>query len=194
VKVPAPWRLGTPPVLEDALLRFKLSWVRDGDPRVVGVIMYNPAREGEQLGDGIRDGATHRRVRHLLRDFTEIRVANLSPHRSTKPRETSSWESVIDKVPSLLSQGLLARDLDGEDLEQQRLSAIRWACEAPVVVVAWGAGYLWKTMKAARAEAIRAGYGRLFCWGATMAGEPWHPSPLNLRLTRDATLETWRPR
>lgn len=195
--VPSPWRMGTPAFPSDALLRFKLSWVRDvkaGEaPSTIGVIMYNPANEGELLDDVIRDGATHRRVRGLLSGYTEIRVANLSPFRGAKPGAAYTWERVIEETPGLLSQGLLARDLDGRSLEEARLEALAWACAAPEVVVAWGAGRLSTAMEQARQHVLALAKGRMFCWGQTPSSAPYHPSPLNRIITPNTPLRPWRP-
>lgn len=197
--VPSPWRMGTPAFPSDALLRFKLSWMRDVEadeaPRTVGVIMYNPANEGELLDGVIRDGATHRRVRGLLSNYTEIRVANLSPYRGTKPEQAYSWErlAVSEVGVGLLGQGLLARDLAGSALDAARLDALAWACGAPEVVVAWGAGRLSTAMEQARQHVLALAEGRMFCWGQTPAGAPYHPSPLNRIIAPNTPLRPWSP-
>lgn len=137
--------------------------------------MFNPGLEGEVQADGsVRDGATHRRVRALLAGATEILVANLSPVRSTKPVEARrACEALVDP-----------------DLDQQQADALAWACSAPVVVAAWGAGPFTARMERSRAEVLRLATGRLWCWGTTREGHPLHPSPLG-RVGAGAELVRW---
>lgn len=172
--VPPPWRLGTLPVPHGAILRHRLEWVRDPEPEeapsLVSVIMYNPAGEGEELPTwgmngrhNILDGMTHRRARGFLSYYTSIRVANLSPYRSTKPRDAQKYEDV-------------RFDCAGPDHHQ--IASIRWACRAPVVVCAWGAGRRPGWMGVSREMVYELARDRLWCWGETPAGDPLHPSPL----------------
>lgn len=185
--VPAPWTC-TADVKPGSPLRFRLAWTRppaDDPPRLIGVVMYNPAFEGEVYGYNakvqhgtvtrstpmVRDGATHRRVRSLLADATEIRVVNLSPVRTTKPVEARrACKALVDR-----------------DVELQQAHALAWACEAPTVVAAWGAGPFTARMERSRAEVLRLAQGRLWCWGTTQDGHPLHPSPLG-RVGSDAEL------
>lgn len=176
--VPAPWTC-TADVKPGSPLRFRLAWTRppaDDQPRLISVVMYNPAFEGEVYGYNVqvqhsavtrstpmvRDGATHRRVRSLLCDATEIRVVNLSPIRTTKPVEARR----------------ACKALTGAEVNREQADALVWACEAPAVVVAWGAGPFTARMERSRAEVLRLAYGRLWCWGTTQEGHPLHPSPL----------------
>ena len=211
--VPPPWRLGTPATPAEALLRFKLAWVRDvvtEAPSIIGVIMYNGSSEGVDLGPRERfglvngypvsagsrlvsDGPTHRRVRKLLSAYTEIRVANLSPFRGAKPADAVRWEGSVAEVPGYLEQGQLALDLAGRTLDDARREALAWACSAPTVVVAWGAGRLPPAMAAARQHVLDLARGRMFCWGQTPAGCPYHPSPLNPNVTPATSLRPWSP-
>ena len=194
MNVPAPWNLGTPAPKPGDPMRYRLSWVRDPQPAEApmfsGVIMYNPAFEGEVLGfrvtaeNGtiiesvplIRDGATHRRVRSLLSDFTEIRVVNLSPIRGTRPKDARRADELTCSDPLIM--------------DQQR-EAIRWACDADVVVAAWGGDPLTANMTAHRDYALHRCRDRLMCWGTTAKGAPLHPSPLG-RIPKGATLKPYR--
>lgn len=171
--VPEPWSC----VCDgDARVRHRLTWTRhpgSSGVSIVGVVMYNPGWEGQRLPDGrTLDGATHRRVRALLGDATEIRVANLSPVRETKP--------------ALARRACQARPWSG-DLEPEQASALAWVCAAPLVVVGWGAGSLTPRMEASRGRVLDLCAGRLWCWGTTPAGHPLHPSPLG-RVEADAAL------
>lgn len=163
--VPAPWTCITDVAATDPL-RFRLAWKRipapDQPEIVVGVVMYNPAMEGSTLPDGSTlDGATHRRVRALLSYATEIRVANLSPVRTTKP--------------AVARQACKA--LTGAE-DQEQADALAWACKAPVVVAAWGASARTPRMAWSLSVVRMLARDRLWCWGTTPAGEPLHPSPL----------------
>lgn len=164
--VPPPWTC-VADVQPADVLRFRLTWTRPvqagESPAVIGVVMYNPAMEGSALPDGSTlDGATHRRVRALLAAYSEIRVANLSPVRTTKP----------DRARKLCA------DLPMTEHRLDQRHAIRWACEAPVVVAAWGAGARTERM-AWSLELVREwARDRIWCWGTTPAGDPLHPSPL----------------
>lgn len=176
--VPAPWTC-TADVKPGSPLRFRLAWTRppaDDPPRLISVVMYNPAFEGEVYGYNVqvqhsavtrstpmvRDGATHRRVRSLLCDATEIRVVNLSPVRTTKPVEARrACKALVDR-----------------DVELQQADALDWACKAPVVVAAWGSGALTPRMAWSLSVVQVLAYGRLWCWGTTQEGHPLHPSPL----------------
>lgn len=178
ITVPAPWTC-TADVKPGSPLRFRLAWTRppaDDPPRLIGVVMYNPAFEGEVYGYNVqvqhgtvtrstpmvRDGATHRRVRSMLCDATEIRVVNLSPVRTTKPAEARR----------------ACKALTGAEVNREQADALAWACEAPAVVAAWGAGPFTERMDRSRAEVLRLAQGRLWCWGTTQEGHPLHPSPL----------------
>lgn len=176
--VPGPWQCHAT-VTEPDLTRFRLAWRREraaGEPdQLVSVVMYNPAREGEPVQGGVRDGATHRRVRALLNWATEIRVVNLSPVRTTKPVLARSY------------------DLTVEYADQDQDEAIRWACEAPVVVVAWGAGARTPRMERCRRLVLDLAGERLHCWGLTGGGEPMHPSPLG-RIPPGAPLVRYAPK
>lgn len=177
--VPPPWTC-TADVKPEDPVRFRLAWTRPpapGEaPSVVGVIMYNPALEGSRLPDGSTlDGATHRRVRALLSAYTEIRVANLSPVRSTKPAEARKMDRMLD---------------GGLDLALQQGAALAWACEAPVVVVAWGAGDFTPRMRGSLDIVLQLAQGKLWCWGTTPGGDPLHPSPLG-RVPDGAALDRW---
>lgn len=161
-----PWTC-TANVQPEDPLRFRLTWTRpvaEGErPAVAGVVMYNPALEGSTVADGSTlDGATHRRVRALLAAYTEIRVANLSPVRSTKPVEARR----------------ACKALVNRDVELQQADALGWVCKAPVVVAAWGSGALTPRMAWSRAVVKVLAYDRLWCWSTTPSGEPLHPSPL----------------
>lgn len=173
--VPAPWTCITDVAATDPL-RFRLAWKRtpatDQPENIVGVVMYNPAMEGSTLPDGSTlDGATHRRVRALLSHATEIRVANLSPVRTTKPDEARR----------------ACRGYPMPMLCSEQVEALKWACEASVVVAAWGTGARTARMAWSLSVALEAAAGRLWCWGTTPAGEPLHPSPLG-RVRLDAKL------
>ncbi len=176
--VPAPWTC-TADVKPGSPLRFRLAWTRppaDDPPRLISVVMYNPAMEGQVynyeavtmhgvvVGTApiVMDGATHRRVRSLLCDATEIRVVNLSPIRSTKPVEARR----------------ACKALTGAEVDREQADALAWACEAPAVVAAWGAGPFTARMERSRAEVLRLAQGRMWCWGTTQEGHPLHPSPL----------------
>lgn len=176
--VPAPWTC-TADVKPGSPLRFRLAWTRppaDDPPKLIGVVMYNPAFEGEVYGYAatvqhgtvtrstpmVRDGATHRRVRSLLCDATEIRVVNLSPVRSTKPVEARrACKALVDR-----------------EVELQQADALTWACKAPVVVAAWGAGARTPRMAWSLSVVEMLAGDKFWCWGTTPAGEPLHPSPL----------------
>lgn len=175
MKVTGPWVAGST-VLVGSGVRFRMTWTRSSTDLVqIGIVMFNPGLEGEALEDGsIRDGATHRRVRALLAGATEFRVANLSPVRTTKP-----------VVARLACKALIDPDVD-----QQQADALAWACEAPVVVAAWGAGPFTARMERSRAEVVRLARGRLWCWGTTREGHPLHPSPLG-RVGAGAELVRW---
>lgn len=173
--VPAPWTCTTDVTATDPL-RFRLAWKRTPAPDqpeiIVGVVMYNPAMEGSTLPDGSTlDGATHRRVRALLSHATEIRVANLSPVRTAKPDEARrACKALVDR-----------------EVELQQADALAWACKAPVVVAAWGAGTRTPRMAWSLSVVGMLARDRLWCWGTTPAGEPLHPSPLG-RVRLDAKL------
>ena len=108
---------------------------------------------------------------HLLRDFTEIRVANLSPWRSSKPNEAKRLEFV---------KGVKAE----WRMEQQ--AALEWVAEAGVVVVAWGSEKLTPFMELSKHTLSEIlGDRKVFCWGFSASGDPLHPSPLG-RVGKDA--------
>ncbi len=177
--VPPPWNCSAGVKPEDPV-RFRLAWTRPpapGEaPSVVGVIMYNPALEGLKLPDGSTlDGATHRRVRALLAAYTEIRVANLSPVRSTKPVEARKADRTL---PAEVWQ------------PDQQDKALWWACEPKVVVAAWGAGDLTTRMRWSLEVAMGYARTRFWCWGTTPSGDPLHPSPLG-RVPDGAMLDRW---
>jgi hypothetical protein len=187
--VPLPWRLGTTPVQHGAILRHRLEWVRDPSPgqapSTVGVVMYNPAGEGEELlilgsPDQVAtmDGMTHRRVRGFLASYTSIRVANLSPYRTTLTAECRRWERAQTETRWRIT-------------DDQR-DAIQWACEAPVVVCAWGGGAQVGMMAKTRKLVCGLAEGRLWCWGETPDGDPLHPSPLG-RVPKGAVLARFSP-
>lgn len=192
--VQPPWRLGTPPVQHGAILRHRLGWVRDPPPgqapSTVGVVMYNPAGEGEAVYKtradgqgpsvfiGILDGMTHRRVRGFLAPYTSIRVANLSPYRTTLTAECRCWERAQTETRWRITD------------DQQE--AIAWACEAPVVVCAWGGGAQVGMMAKTREMVYGLAEGRLWCWGETPDGDPLHPSPLG-KVPAGAVLARFSP-
>ena len=190
--VPPPWSLGTPAVPHGATLRHRLEWVRDPSPgqapSTVGVCMYNPAGEGEVVGatmvageirgPAILDGMTHRRIRGFLSSYTSIRVANLSPYRTTLTAECRRWERAQTETRWRIT-------------DDQR-EAIAWACEAPVVVCAWGGGAQVGMMAKMRELVYRLAEGRLWCWGETPDGDPLHPSPLG-KVPAGAVLARFSP-
>lgn len=176
--VPPPW-FCVADVKPDDPLRFRLTWTRppaSGEaPSTVGVVMYNPAMEGSTLpGGSTLDGATHRRVRRLLAAYTEIRVANLSPIRGTKPVDARR----------------ACRDLPMPVGCSDQAEALIWACEPDVVVVGWGAGEHTARMRWSLDLVIEGARGKLWCWGTTPGGDPLHPSPLG-RVPDGAELVRW---
>lgn len=187
--VPSSWTC-SPIVPAGAETRHRLCWTSRDEPRtLIGVVMYNPSMEGEIVGHEvragapkssepvIRDGHTHRRVRALLtQEFgpVEIRVVNLSPVRATKPEAA---REACRMLPLYASQA-------------EEEAALRWACEGPVVVAAWGAGLRTSRMERSRSLVLDLAADRLWCWGTSSGGEPLHPSPLG-QVAQDARLQRY---